>query len=74
MNHRVDFYKRPDERILEKPNPYEDEQGLIRTDDVVLKPVWSCGHILPNSLVDLLDTDDVKRKTRSEDEFEDFCE
>ena len=38
MNHRVALYKRADESILEKPNPYDDGQGWIRTEDGVLEP------------------------------------
>ena len=40
MNHRVALYKRADESILENPNPYDDGQGWIRTDDGMLEP---CG-------------------------------
>ena len=34
------IYKSADESILEKPNPYDDGQGSIRTEDGVLEPVW----------------------------------
>ena len=57
-NHRVASYKRANESILEKTKPYDDGQGCIRTEDGLLEPVWSCGSVLPNSLVDLLDTGD----------------
>ena len=30
----------------------------MRTEEGVLEPVWSCGPVLPASLVDLLDTGD----------------
>ena len=56
VNHRVAIYKHADESILEKPNPYDDGQGWIRTEDGVLELVWSCDAALPNLLVDLLDT------------------
>ena len=51
---------------MEKPNPYDDGQGWIRIYDGVLGPVWSCGPVIPNSLVDILDIDDmiVKKKRR----------
>ena len=37
VNHRVALYKHADESILEKPNPYEDGQGWIRTEDGLLE-------------------------------------
>ena len=58
LNHCVALYKHADESILEKPNPYDDGQGWVRTEDGVLELVWSCGAALQNSLVDLLDTGD----------------
>ena len=58
VNHLLALYKRADESILEKPNPYDDGQGWIRTKDGVLEPVWSCDAALQTSLVDLLDTGD----------------
>ncbi|KAK2164989.1 hypothetical protein NP493_1387g00044 [Ridgeia piscesae] len=58
LNHCVALYKHSDESILEQPNPYDDGQGWVRTEDGVLELVWSCGAALQNSLVDLLDTGD----------------
>ena len=58
LNHRVALYKRADESILERPNPYDAGQGGIRTEDGALEPMWSCGAALPNSLVNLLDIGD----------------
>ena len=80
MNHSVAVYKRPEESIAEKPNPYDDGQGLINANDVVLEPVWSCGPGLPNSLVDILDIDDREEEAQEENEdedeldFDDLCE
>ena len=68
VNHRVAFYKRADESILEKPNPYDDGQGWIRTEGGVLEPVWSCDAALPNSLVDLLDTGYCEDEEEEEEE------
>jgi len=48
VNHRVAIYKRADESILEKQNPFDDGQGWIKTEDGVLEPVWSCDAALPN--------------------------
>ena len=68
VNQRVAFYKRADESILEKPNPYDDGQGWIRTEGGVLEPVWSCDAALPNSLVDLLDTGYCEEEEEEEEE------
>ena len=70
VNYRVTLYKRADESILEKPNPYDDGQGWIRTEDGVLEPVWSCDAALPNSVVDLLDTGDREEEEEEEEENE----
>lgn len=69
VNHHVALYKRADESILEKPNPYDEEQGWMRTDGV-LRPVWSCGPVLPTSLVDLLDTTEREQEDEEEEEEE----
>jgi len=53
--------------IVEKPNPYDNGQGWTRTAEGVLEPLWSYGAVLPDSLVDLLDTDDTD-DDESEDE------
>ena len=37
----------------------------------MLEPVWSCGPVLPNSLVDLLDTGDREEEEEEEGENED---
>ena len=47
----------------------------IRSEDVVLEPVWSCGPVLPVSLVNILDTGDGEKKEEeveeeNEDEFD----
>ena len=64
---------------MEKPNPYDDGQGWIKTEDGVLETVWSCDAALPNSLVDLMDTGDREEEEEEEDEtrkdefdFDDF--
>ena len=71
VNHRVALYKRPDEPILEKLRPCDEVQGWLRTDDGVLEPVWPCGPVLQNSLVDLLDTGDREEEEEKEEENED---
>ena len=70
VNHCVALYKRANESILEKPNPCDDGQGWIRTEDGVLEPVWLCGAALPNSLVDFLDNWDHDNEEEEEEEIE----
>ena len=70
-NGRVALYKRADESIMKKQKSYNDGQ---RTDDGIVEPVWSCAPVLPNSLVDILDTGDDEEKDEEEFDFDDFCE
>ena len=53
----------------------------IRTEDGVLEPMWPCGPVLPNSLVDFLYTGDREEEEEEEEEenqdefdFDDFRE
>ena len=56
VNHRVALYKRAHQAIVEKPKPYEEDQGWSRNDsNNMLEPIWSCGGILPTALVDILE-------------------
>ena len=69
VNHRLATYKRADQAIVELPKPHEDEQGLEKTSDESLVPLWSCGPILPPSLVDLIpDTAQELDDTADDDE------
>ena len=52
----------------------KDEQGWIRTKDGLLEPVWHCGPVLPNSLIDLLDTGDSEEEDDEEEEAEEEFE
>jgi hypothetical protein len=70
VNHRVALYKRADQQNPEKPKPYDGEQGWMRTEEGVLEPVWSYGSVLPTSLVELLDTDDLEDEDEAEEEHE----
>jgi len=56
------LYKRADQAILQTPKPYDDGQGWRRTTEGVLEPVWSCGPVLPTSLVDILHTVDCEEE------------
>ena len=71
VNHLAALYKRANGSILEKPNPYDDGQGWVNTHEGVLEPVWSCGPIMPTSLVDLLVTCDREVVEEEEEERED---
>ena len=44
------------------------------TEDGLLEPVWHCGPILPNSLIDLLDTGDSEEQNEEEEEAEEEFE
>ena len=54
VNHRVELYKRAAQAIIEKPKPFEQDQGWTITDDGILEPNWCCGKVLPAALVDYL--------------------
>ena len=57
VNHGVALYKRAHQAIVEKPRPYEEDQGWLRNDsNNMLEPIWSCGGILPTALLDILET------------------
>ena len=54
-NFRVACYKRADQPIFERPNPYDECMGWEKTmDEGLLEPVWTIGPILPPSLVEVL--------------------
>ena len=70
-NYRVACYKRADQPILEKPNPYDEGMGWKKThDNTVLEPIWSIGLILPPSLIEILvqreETEKALRNIESE--------
>ena len=65
------MYNQADKPILEKPKPYDEGQEWMKTDEGVLKPVWSCGPILPTSLADLLDTGEHEQEEEEKEEGED---
>ena len=58
VNHRVASYKRANIPIFEKPKPSDDNQGWKINEIGILETVWTRGPILPQSLIDLLDTTD----------------
>lgn len=67
VNHRVALYKRAHDHFPEKPKPHDEGQGWMRSDGL-LKPVWSCGPILPTSLVDLLETTEQEEEEEEVEE------
>jgi len=71
LNHHVALYKHADEAILAKLKPYDDGQRWIRTEDGVLQLVWSSGAVLPNSLVNLLDSGDLEKEKEEEEKNKD---
>ena len=56
MNRCAALYDWANEAMLEKQCPYDDVQGWVNTQELLLEPVWSCSPIMPTSLVDLLVT------------------
>ena len=55
VNYRLANYKRAHQAIFWRPKPYDPGQGWEKTEEGILEPVWSCGSVLPPSLVDLLE-------------------
>ncbi|KAL7397163.1 hypothetical protein ABVT39_017800 [Epinephelus coioides] len=69
------------EPIFWRPKPYDEGQGLEKKEGGILEPVWSCGPILPPSLIDLLAagviSDDDEREvdevdTDDETDYDDY--
>ena len=55
VNHRLAIYKQAHVPIFWSPKPYDPGQGWKINVDGVLEPVWSCGPILPSTLIDLIE-------------------
>ncbi|KAG1674363.1 hypothetical protein GQR58_015101 [Nymphon striatum] len=51
VNHRLAIYKRADIPIFWSPKPYDPEQGW----EEMMRPVWSCGPVLPPTMIDLVE-------------------
>ena len=54
VNHRLAIYKRAAKPIFWCPKPHDPGKGWEKTEEGTLEPAWSCGPILPTSLIDLL--------------------
>ena len=71
-NYRLACIKQANHAIHWTPKPYESEQGWKRSDNGLIEPVWSCGAILPPSLVDVLDeVQQINEEEEIINEFED---
>ena len=55
VNYRLATYKRAEKANFWRPKAYDPGQGWQKTEEGILKPVWSCGPVLPPSLIDLLE-------------------
>ena len=57
---------------LSHPNPHDPGPGWEKTEEGSLEPVWSCGPILPSSLIDLLEktAEEVEESEEEEEEQE----
>ena len=54
---------------MEKPKPFDKDQGWEKLENGSLEPVWSRGPILPLSLIDILDGNEWN----IEEDEEDIC-
>lgn len=72
VNHRLAIYKRADKPVFWGPKPYDPGQGWEKTEEGILEPVWSCGPVLPPSLIDLNEktTEEVEEGEEEEEEQE----
>ena len=72
VNHSIAIYKRTHIPIFWCPKPYDPGQGWEKNDKDILEPVWSCGPVLPPSLIDLVEstTEEIEQSEGSEQEQE----
>lgn len=70
VNYRVACYKHANEPRFWKPKPYDAGQGWEKVDKGFLEPVWSCGPILPLSLIDMLETGVCDEEEQDEDDMD----
>ena len=68
VNYRVANYKRANQPIVIKPKPHDPGQGWIKTEQGCLEPVWSCGPILPLSLIDLMDSPTIEEENEEDED------
>ena len=71
MNHRLSCYKKAGHiPIFEQPKPYENNQGWVLGEANIIEPLWTKGSILPQSVVDLIDTRVKDEDADHDDEVE----
>lgn len=70
VNHRLSCYKKAHIPIFEQPKPYENNQGWVLGETNIIEPLWTKGSILPQSVVDLLDTRVKDEDADHDDEVE----
>ena len=75
VNYRVACYKLAAVHVSVHPKPYEG-QGWVKTDEGFMEPVWSRTAVLPDSLVDLLDTNqqEEQQEDTEDEENDEFIE
>ena len=81
VNHRLANFKRAHIANANGPKPHDPDQGWEKTANGVLEPIWTCGLVLPPSLVDLLVQtvneeleDEEVDETAEEIDFDDFLD
>ena len=57
-NHRLAHYKRAMNPRYEYPKPHDSNQGWHKPEGM-LEPIWTIGEVLPQSLIDLVETVDI---------------
>ena len=79
VNHRIAHYKRASNAIFESesPKPFDLCQGWEKTEDNNLKPIWSCGPILPSALIDVIEktikeVEEDEHQEESEIDYDDY--
>ena len=63
--------------IFESPKPFDLSQRWEKTEDKNLKPIWSCGPILPSVLIDLIEktikeVEEDEHQEESEIDYDDY--
>ena len=69
VNYRVSCYKKAHIPIFELPKPYDEDQGWVIGETGIIEPLWTKGSILPQSLIDLLETN-INNEEKVDDEID----
>ncbi|CAH1773854.1 unnamed protein product [Owenia fusiformis] len=76
VNHRIAIYKRAGKPNIVCPHPDDPGQGWVKSNGI-LEPLWSCGPILPPSLIELIEETIVEveqHEEKGEDEFDEMLD